>query len=237
MLDGQEDPDLDPRGTTRRSGWASGWRASGFGDLREPARRTAQTAAPLLRRTGLQPRVLDSLREVSARRVGGRGLAARGGRPGHHRRALGRLSRRGDQRVARRPRPSTLHGSRGAPRPAGRGVHPRRRHRRRAAARHRQPPLRLRRSGQRLVSHLVLLGERWLLRRYNDTAHLATDLDDPRAAPATRRAAAGAIAAVRWPGGHQCAARTSTRSPRIGVPSPRGARAATSCPAAAARRR
>jgi 2,3-bisphosphoglycerate-dependent phosphoglycerate mutase len=29
------------------------------------------------------------------------------------------------------------------------------------------------------ITHLVVPGERWILRRFNDTGHLGTDLDRP----------------------------------------------------------
>ena len=40
------------------------------------------------------------------------------------------------------------------------------------------------------ISHVVAFGDRWILRRFNDTAHLEGDLDR-RAGPRSRAAPAG----------------------------------------------
>ncbi len=181
MLDGQEDPDLDPRGHDEAARVGRRLAAAGVSAVYvSPLRRTAQTAAPLLQHTGLRARVLDELREVrlgdwegggwrheEADRVIAAerwdvipGAESNESLHGRVRAALGALATaHPDQRVA-----VFTHGG-----VIGAALH--------LATGSR--PFAFVGAANGSVNHLVVLGEHWVLRRYNDTSHLSTDLDDP----------------------------------------------------------
>ena len=66
LLDGHGDPPLAPEGEAQSRAVAERLAAEGLAGLYvTPLRRTAQTAAPLAERTGLEPEVIPDLREVS----------------------------------------------------------------------------------------------------------------------------------------------------------------------------
>jgi probable phosphoglycerate mutase len=66
LLDGHADPPLAPEGERQARAVAERLAGEGLAALYvTPLRRTAETAAPLVERTGLQPAVVADLREVS----------------------------------------------------------------------------------------------------------------------------------------------------------------------------
>lgn len=84
LLDGHADPPLDPAGERQAELVARRLEGERIAAIYvTPLRRTAQTAAPLARRLGLEPRVEADLREVHLGEWEGGGLRkhARGGHP------------------------------------------------------------------------------------------------------------------------------------------------------------
>src|SRR4051794_15622977 len=66
LLDGHGDPPLAPEGEAQSLAVAGRLAREGLAGLYvTPLRRTAETAVPLARRTGLEPQVVADLREVS----------------------------------------------------------------------------------------------------------------------------------------------------------------------------
>src|SRR3954451_4705481 len=66
LLEGQSDPDLDPVGVEQAERLAQRLGGEPISAIYvTPLRRTAETAAPLARRLGLEPRVEEDLREVN----------------------------------------------------------------------------------------------------------------------------------------------------------------------------
>lgn len=187
LLDGQSDPDLDPRGHQEAQ-----LLADRLGDQELAAiytstlRRTAQTAAPLAERTGLYTRVDADLREVFLgewegatfrRRMTERDPVALqcfdeqrwdpipGSEPhdalrDRVRTVIARLAAaHPDQRIA-----VVTHGG-----ILGMIMHL-------ATG---SEPFAFIAADNASLSHMVVAGDRWIVRRFNDTGHLHTDLDRP----------------------------------------------------------
>lgn len=188
-VDGQGDPELDPRGREEARRVAE--RLGGL-DLDalyvSTLRRTHETAAPLAARTGLEPRVEVDLREVhlgeweagrfrrEVRANGplvermfteGRWDVIPGAESGEALRArlrgaLGRIhAAHPDQRVV----VVTHGGVIGTICALATSSH----------------PFAFVGADNGSLTHVVVGGDRWTLRRFNDTGHLATDLDAPPA--------------------------------------------------------
>lgn len=186
-VDGQADPALDPRGRQEAELVADRFADEEISAIYvTPLRRTAQTAAPLARRTGLSPRVEPDLREVHLgdwegaefhRRIAQRDpLISEMGReqrwdmlPGAesvdalHKRvrmAIERLAAaHPDERIA-----VFTHG----------GIVATIVHLATGCA-----PFAFLGADNGSLTHLVVTDERWVVRRFNDTGHLHTDLDRP----------------------------------------------------------
>ena len=243
MLDGQEDPDLDPRGHDEAERVGVRLAHVGLSAVYvSPLRRTSQTAAPLLRRTGLQPRVVDGLREVRLGEWEGGGwrheeadrvIAAErwdvipGAEPNESlearvRSTLGAIAAaHPDQRVAVFTQPASS-ARRSLWRPgAGRS---------RSSGR----PTARSATWSCSASGGCCAATTTPPTSPPTSTTRATTPSTTRRAP--RRSHSGGHGS---PGGHQCAATTSTPWPRIGVPSPAWRRRAWKawCPAAAAQRR
>jgi len=189
LVDGHSDPPLDPRGHAEAEAVAARLEGEQVAAIYvTPLQRTAQTAAPLARRLGLDPRVEPDLREVHLgewegglfrARVQQRHPLARQlfdeGRwdviPGAEstatfearvRAALGRIaSAHPGQRVV-----VVTHGG-----VIGTAV----------ALATDGRTFAFVGADNASITHLVVIGERWILRRFNDTGHLETDLDRPPA--------------------------------------------------------
>ncbi|CAN5779062.1 histidine phosphatase family protein [soil metagenome] len=186
-VDGQADPELDPRGRQEAE-----LVADRFADEEISAiyvttlRRTAQTAEPLARRTGLTPHVEPDLREVH--------LGDWEGAEFRQRIAQGDPLTR---RMGREQRWDILPGAEPAE-----ALHKRIRLAiERIAAAHRDQrvavfthggimgtivqlatgctPFAFLGADNGSLTHLVVTDEHWIVRRFNDTGHLHTDLDRP----------------------------------------------------------
>jgi probable phosphoglycerate mutase len=187
MLEGQSDPDLDPRGRHEATLVAGRLQDEGIAAIyTSTLRRTAQTAAPLAEQTGLTPRVDADLREVFLgeweggtfrQRVSERHpLAVRcfeeqrwdpipGSEPYDALRervglVIGRIAdAHPDERVAVFTHGGIigmiLHLATGA------------------------GPFAFIAADNGSLTHLVVAPDRWIVRRFNDTGHLYTDLDRP----------------------------------------------------------
>ena len=187
MLNGQSDPPLDPRGVSEAECVADRLAGQHLDAIYvSPLQRTHQTAAPLAQRLGLTPRVEPDIREVflgewegPAFRVHvseGSPVAQRMFEeerwdviPGAEssvalaerlRGALGRIAAaHQDKRVA-----VFAHGGViGAI----------------CALATSSRPFAFVAADNASISHLVISGDHWILRRFNDTGHLGTDLDRP----------------------------------------------------------
>lgn len=187
LVDGQADPDLDPRGVQEAQRVADRLAQEEVSAIYVTTlRRTVQTAAPLAERTGLTPGVEPDLREVhlgdwegAAFRVHmaqGHPLARRmtaeqrwdplpNGEPmdallARIRAGIGRISAaHPDERVV-----VFTHG----------GII--------AMVVHLATgcePFAFLGAENGSITHLVVTDERWIVRRFNDTGHLGTDLDRP----------------------------------------------------------
>lgn len=187
MVDGQADPELDPRGREEAELVADRFAGEEISAIYVTSlRRTAQTAEPLARRTGLTPLVEPDLREVY--------LGDWEGVEFHQRIAQDDpLTRRmGDEQ-----RWDILPGAEPVE-----ALHKRVRLAiERIAAAHRDERVAVFTHGGILativklatncapfaflgadngsLTHMVVTDERWIVRRFNDTGHLHTDLDRP----------------------------------------------------------
>jgi probable phosphoglycerate mutase len=187
MLDGHGNPPLDPRGEAEAQRVAERLADQHLDAIYvTPLQRTQQTAAPLAARLGIEPVVEPDLREVHLGQwegpafrmhvIEGHPLAQKvfteerwdvipGAEPSE---ALQERLRRGITRVA--------------------AAHP---DRRIAVFAHggvigticamatSSRPFAFMAAENASISHLVVTGDRWVLRRFNDTGHLGTDLDRP----------------------------------------------------------
>lgn len=190
LLDGQADPDLDPQGRQEARLVADRLHGEEVAAIyTSTLRRTAQTAAPLAEQTGLTPRADADLREVFLgewegatfrKRIADRDPVAlrcfAGQRwdpiPGSEpydalrdrvRDAVGRLAAaHPDQRIV-----MVTHGG-----IIGMVMHL-------ATG---SEPFAFIAADNASLTHLVVTRERWIVRRFNDTGHLRTDLDRPVAA-------------------------------------------------------
>jgi probable phosphoglycerate mutase len=186
-LDGRADPPLDAVG--RREAEAVARRLSNAGIhaiVTSGMARTIETAAPLAARLGLEPAVEPGLREVFLGDWDG----------GEYRRRVAagdplvrEVFRRGDWGVIPNAEPMEAFSQR--VRGALERIAARHPDRRVAVVAHGgvigaalamaagSTPFAFVGAANASISHLVLTEERWILRRYNDTAHLDTDLDAP----------------------------------------------------------
>lgn len=187
LVDGHADPPLDPRGHAEAERVADRLEHEEISALYvTPLRRTAQTAAPLAARLRLEPRVERDLREVHLGEWEGPEfrIRVRNGDPvakrlfeeerwdvipgaetmdGFAERVRAGIMRivaaHPDQRVA-----VVVHGGVigmiAALATGGR-------------------PFAFISADNASLTHLVVVGETWILRRFNDTGHLGTDLDRP----------------------------------------------------------
>lgn len=187
LLDGHGDPGLAPEGLEQAEAVAERLVHEHLDDLYVTnLRRTQQTAAPLARRLRRDPRVEADLREVNLgeweggmlrqRVAAGDPLVARmyaeqswdvipGAEPGH---AFAARVRAGIERIAVAHRDQRVavftHGGvigQALGLAAGTG------------------PLTFAAVDNGAVSHLVVVGDRWVIRRFNDTSHLPGGLDRP----------------------------------------------------------
>jgi probable phosphoglycerate mutase len=182
LLEGQSDPALDPVGVQQAERLAGRLGGEAIDAIYvTPLQRTAQTAAPLAARLGLQPRVEPDLIEVNLGEWEG-GLFRKHVREGHP------IA----QRMRAEQRWDVIPGAETADRFAGRvraGIE-------RIAAAHAdervvvvvhggtigqalalalgipERPLALSWSDNGSISELVVLGRDWIIRSFNDTAHL-----------------------------------------------------------------
>ncbi len=187
LVDGQADPPLDPRGhdeAERVAGRLAGQRLGAI--YVTTLRRTVETAAPLAERLGLTPRVEPALREVHLGEWEGAEFRARVQAqdpivramfaeerwdliPGAEsnealvarlRAGIGRIAAtHADERVA-----VFTHGGVIATL---------------ATLATGARPFAFLGADNGSITHLVVDDDRWILRRFNDTGHLGTDLDRP----------------------------------------------------------
>lgn len=187
FTDGHADPPLDPHGVREAERVADRLAGEDVDAIYvTPLQRTRQTAAPLARRLGLQPRVESDLREVHLGDWEGGAFRIHviEGHPLAKRvfdeerwdvipnaeatEALEKRVREGITRIAEAHRDRRVvvftHGgvigtivssATGGRRFAFIGA------------------------DNASITHLVVAGDRWILRRFNDTGHLGTDLDRP----------------------------------------------------------
>ncbi len=189
LRDGHADPPLDPRGHAEAEAVADRLAGEQVAAIYvTPLQRTAQTAAPLARRLGLVPRVEPDLREVHL---------------GDWERGLFRVRVHEDHPLARRvfaegrwdviPGGERTEALEARVRAAiGRiaAAHPDQRVVVVAHAGVIATVVALATGGRTFafvgadngsLTHLVVAGDGWILRRFNDTGHLGTDLDRPPA--------------------------------------------------------
>ena len=186
IVDGQADPDLDPRGHQE---------AERVADRLEPEevsaiyvtslRRTMQTAAPLATRLGIQPQVEPDLREVH---LGEWEATFRMRMAERHPLAMQMLS---EQRWDVIPGAESVDSLRTRVRVAVDRIAAANPDRRVAVVTHggviamvlhiatQCAPFAFLGADNGSITHLVVTPERWLVRRFNDTGHLGTDLDRP----------------------------------------------------------
>lgn len=187
LRDGHADPPLDPRGHHEAACVAGRLRGEGVSAIYvTPLQRTAQTAAPLAEALGIEPRVEDDLREVHLGEWEG-GLF----------RARVRERHPVAQRMLEEERWEVIPGAETMQALAARvragivriaAAHP---DQRVAVFTHGGVigtvvglatdgrPFAFVGADNASVTHLVVHGDRWILRRFNDTGHLGTDLDRP----------------------------------------------------------
>ncbi len=187
LRDGHADPPLDPRGRAEALRVADRLADQGLGAIYvTPLQRTQQTAAPLAQRLGIEPRIEPDLREVHLGEWEGALFRARV-REGHPiarqlfeeerwdvipgaetmeafaQRVRGGIDRiaaaHPDQRVA-----VVVHGG-----VIGTAV----------ALATGGRPFAFIGADNASITHLVVHDGTWILRRFNDTGHLGTDLDRP----------------------------------------------------------
>jgi probable phosphoglycerate mutase len=181
-LEGQSDPDLDPAGVEQAERLAERLAGQEIAAIYvTPLRRTAQTAAPLAERLGVEPRVEPDLQEVNLGEWEG-GHFRKNVREGHPLALRLRSEQRWDvipgaepgERFAARVRAGieriaathadervvvVVHGGTiGQALATGLGIPER--------------PVALSWSDNGSISELVVLGGEWIVRSYNDTAHL-----------------------------------------------------------------
>lgn len=187
MVDGQADPELDPRGWQEAELIADRFADEEISAIYVTSlRRTAQTAEPLARRTGLIPQLEADLREVHVgdwegaefrQRIAQRDpLIEQMGReqrwdmlPGAETvEALHKRVRLGIERIAAAHRDERVavftHG----------GILSTIVHLATECA-----PFAFLGADNGSLTHLIVTDERWVIRRFNDTGHLHTDLDRP----------------------------------------------------------
>jgi probable phosphoglycerate mutase len=182
LLEGQSDPDLDPVGVEQAERLAQRLGDGSIGAIYvTPLRRTAQTAAPLAERLGLEPRVEPDLQEVGLGEWEG-GLFRKHVREGHPIALRMREVQRWDvipgaepgERFAARVRAGieriaqahpdervvvVVHGGTiGMALSTALGIPER--------------PLALSWADNGSISELVVFGDDWIIRSFNDTAHL-----------------------------------------------------------------
>jgi len=187
LVDGQADPDLDPRGRKEAEQVADRLIHEEVSAIYVTTlRRTAQTAVPLASRTGLEPRVEPDLREVFLGEWEGATFQIRLEEkdpralrmiaeerwdtiPGaEDQEAFAKRVRGGIERIAAAHPDERVavftHG----------GVVAMVVHLATAAT-----PFAFMGADNGSITHLVVTPERWVVRRFNDTGHLGTDLDRP----------------------------------------------------------
>lgn len=187
LRDGHADPPLDPRGHHEAERVADRLAGEALSAIYvTPLQRTAQTAAPLAERLGIEPRVEADLREVHLGEWEGAAFRVRmsEGDP------LGRrlfAEERWDVIPGAEPM-STLAARVRAGIARIAAAHP---DQRVAVFTHGGvigTAVGLATQGRAFafvgadnasITHLVVAGDRWILRRFNDTGHLGTDLDRP----------------------------------------------------------
>jgi probable phosphoglycerate mutase len=186
-VDGRSDPPLDPQGRKEADRVADRLQGTGIDAIYVTSlRRTVETAAPLASRLGIEPQVEPGLSEVYLGEWEGAtfrkhfaenhpiAIQARNEErwdaiPGAEsteafqeriRAGIGRIAAaHPDQRVA----VVTHGGVIGTIVALATGAR----------------PFAFVGSDNGSISHMVVLGDRWLIRRFNDTSHLETDLDGP----------------------------------------------------------
>lgn len=187
LVDGQADPPLDPWGRQEAERVADRLAGEEISAIYvTPLQRTAETAAPLARRLGIEPRVESDLREVHLGEWEGGVYRARikEGHPIAQRLfteerwdvipgaestdAFRDRLRAGIERIAKtHPDERVAVFSHGGA--IGTII----------AMAAEARPFAFVTVDNASISHLVVMGDRWLVRRFNDTGHLLTDLDRP----------------------------------------------------------
>lgn len=187
LVDGRSDPPLDPRGRDEARLVAERLAKEDVAAIYvTPLRRTAETAAPLADALGLTPRVEPGLAEVylgewegaafrhktragdplaAEMYVQGRWDVIPGAEPADafHERVRGAVDRIAAAHPDERVVVVTHGGVIGTLVSLATGAH----------------PFAFVGASNASISHLVVTGDRWIVRRYNDTGHLGTDLDRP----------------------------------------------------------
>ncbi|MPZ88773.1 MAG: histidine phosphatase family protein [Nitriliruptorales bacterium] len=187
MVDGQSDPELDPRGREEADRVADRLAGEELAAIYVTTlRRTAETAAPLARRSGLEPRVEPDMREVNLGKWEGGLFRARVAEahptarlmfaqerwdviPGAERQeAFMTRVRAGVERIATAHRDQRVavftHGGVIATVMClATGCR----------------PFAFVGADNGSITHLVVTADHWIVRRFNDTGHLGTDLDRP----------------------------------------------------------
>jgi probable phosphoglycerate mutase len=187
LVDGQSDPDLDMRGreeAERVADRLDGEEVSAI--YVTNLRRTAQTATPLAFRLGIQPRVEPDLREVYLGEWEGATFRKRMAE--RHPLALRMLE---EQRWDAIPGAESFDVLRKRVRDGIERIAAAHTDRRVAVFTHGGviamvlhlatdcAPFAFLGADNGSVTHLVVMPQRWLIRRFNDTGHLGTDLDRP----------------------------------------------------------
>jgi probable phosphoglycerate mutase len=187
VVDGQADPDLDVRGLEEAEGVANRLESEEVSAIYVTnLRRTAQTAAPLAARLGIEPRVEPDLREVHLGEWEGAEFRIRVTErdplamqmfdeqrwdmiPGaENQDALLKRVHQGIERIAAaHPDQRVVVFTHG-------GVIAMVIHLATSCT-----PFAFMGADNGSITHLVVTPERWIVRRFNDTGHLGTDLDRP----------------------------------------------------------
>lgn len=185
---GRADPPLDPRGRDEAVALANRLEDAGISAIYvTPLRRTAETAAPLAGLSGLTPRVEPDLMEVHLGEW--EGAAFRGRIEAHDPVAMRMLAEERWDVIPGAEASDAFRARIGAGVTRIASAHP---DQRVVVVTHGgvigtimslatgSRPFALVGADNASISHIVVTKNRWLVRRFNDTAHLTTDLDRPR---------------------------------------------------------
>ncbi|MBX2803200.1 MAG: histidine phosphatase family protein [Myxococcales bacterium] len=186
-LEGHSDPALDPRGEEEARRVAERLRGASLAAVYvSPLRRTRQTAGPLVRALGMEPVVEPRIREVYLGEW--EGVTFRKNTTERHPIALRMFA---EQRWDVIPGAEPQQAFFGRLREAVSDIAARHPDQRVALFTHggviasiahlatQSAPFAFLGADNGSLTHVVIHADRWLVRRFNDTSHLATDLDAP----------------------------------------------------------